>query len=635
MSCSLDAPRGADFTRRYVFPESYDWVGFPATFNIYETTGGTLLLSVIAISNANGSETLSLDNVITVNVTKEDLALLPQNDDPTLPSLLRYELLLTSPDLTVTDLLASGGFRVLPFGFRSCGLAIEEITVSIGGDDVDVTIDGGSISSLLLAGKADTDFGNVSEDTFGAKTFNVWPSAEARSIRDELQRTYVPDDVKLSSQSDLYGWQTAFDKAGSEAAAGRGVGIIQALARSGANAYALNGSLDISAYNNVSVRGAGASDYGKEATRVLYTGTAGGILIDSNPALLNAGIEFHDLTLDGNGLASRVMRIIAGTNWTIYNLRCIGATSQQVYMDSSENYGCGQFSRFIHWDISCTGQPSSAGLVIGPGRVDQDCYAMTFDQLRIIHYDGIGLDIGAADTITFRQTLVQRTSGTGWSIRHKGGDAPGSNVNQSYEVTYENYFADGEIVLEAGANPPRGINFLGSAAKSGSSIPQFLGSSSGSYSDYDGYTLTRYGGGAYNHTTAAGLVRLGDATPGASAYRQVITDATGAVSADIRSGLAANTGSWGRAIDGAGRLITKALNDDGSNGQTAYYIERTGSAVTGHRTLVGGVDKLTVDANGIKPATLGNYANDAAAAAGGVPVGYFYRNGSVVMVRVV
>lgn len=32
---------------------------------------------------------------------------------------------------------------------------------------------------------------------------------------------------------------------------------------------------------------------------------------------------------------------------------------------------------------------------------------------------------------------------------------------------------------------------------------------------------------------------------------------------------------------------------------------------------------------------LGNYANDAAAAAGGVPVGKMYRNGSVLMVRVV
>lgn len=33
-------------------------------------------------------------------------------------------------------------------------------------------------------------------------------------------------------------------------------------------------------------------------------------------------------------------------------------------------------------------------------------------------------------------------------------------------------------------------------------------------------------------------------------------------------------------------------------------------------------------------ATLGNYANDGAAATGGVPVGGLYRNGSIVMVRV-
>ena len=32
--------------------------------------------------------------------------------------------------------------------------------------------------------------------------------------------------------------------------------------------------------------------------------------------------------------------------------------------------------------------------------------------------------------------------------------------------------------------------------------------------------------------------------------------------------------------------------------------------------------------------TLGNYADDTAAAAGGVPVGGLYRNGSTVMVRV-
>ena len=164
--------------------------------------------------------------------------------------------------------------------------------------------------------------------------------------------------------------------------------------------------------------------------------------------------------------------------------------------------------------------------------------------------------------------------------------------------------------------------------------PDHLGSSSGTYTDFEGYALTRFADGTYNHTTAAGRTRLGDATPAASTYRQVIKDAAGAMSADIRSGLAANTGGWARAIDGAGRLITKTLKDDGTDGQTAHYVERTGSTVTRHRLVVNNNDALIADASGIKPATLGNYANDAAAAAGGVPIGYLYRNGSIMMIRV-
>ena len=43
---------------------------------------------------------------------------------------------------------------------------------------------------------------------------------------------------------------------------------------------------------------------------------------------------------------------------------------------------------------------------------------------------------------------------------------------------------------------------------------------------------------------------------------------------------------------------------------------------------------LTILAAQIDGTALGNFANDAAAATGGVSVGEFYRNGSIVMVRV-
>ena len=52
------------------------------------------------------------------------------------------------------------------------------------------------------------------------------------------------------------------------------------------------------------------------------------------------------------------------------------------------------------------------------------------------------------------------------------------------------------------------------------------------------------------------------------------------------------------------------------------------------RHLAPGVALSHQSDGAIKPVGLGNYANDAAAAAGSVPVGGMYRNGSVLMVRV-
>jgi hypothetical protein len=49
---------------------------------------------------------------------------------------------------------------------------------------------------------------------------------------------------------------------------------------------------------------------------------------------------------------------------------------------------------------------------------------------------------------------------------------------------------------------------------------------------------------------------------------------------------------------------------------------------------IGGQQVASLGQTGGAYSSLGNYANDAAAAAGGVAVGALYRNGSVVQVRV-
>ncbi len=74
--------------------------------------------------------------------------------------------------------------------------------------------------------------------------------------------------------------------------------------------------------------------------------------------------------------------------------------------------------------------------------------------------------------------------------------------------------------------------------------------------------------------------------------------------------------------------------------QAAIGAGETGSAVfiaatpADARTAMGAAATTLANAAGVS-AALGNYADDAAAATGGVAVGALYRNGSVLMVRVV
>lgn len=89
----------------------------------------------------------------------------------------------------------------------------------------------------------------------------------------------------------------------------------------------------------------------------------------------------------------------------------------------------------------------------------------------------------------------------------------------------------------------------------------------------------------------------------------------------------------------AGQLKVNQLQLGDSTTPTQNFVLQTNVDGTAKlaRGNAGGTtqDIITVDAAGyIKPGVLPNYANDAAAAIGGVPVGGLYRNGSVVMYRV-
>lgn len=127
------------------------------------------------------------------------------------------------------------------------------------------------------------------------------------------------------------------------------------------------------------------------------------------------------------------------------------------------------------------------------------------------------------------------------------------------------------------------------------------------------------------------------ATPNSSNLRALLTDETG-------TGAAVFAGS--PALTGTGTAVN--FNFSGYFTFGAGTIVRSGTGVQGEFLVVGGISyfqSYDKTAAGLAPAgisasrlhlvvPLGNYANDAAAAAGGVPINAVYRNGSALMVRV-
>lgn len=82
---------------------------------------------------------------------------------------------------------------------------------------------------------------------------------------------------------------------------------------------------------------------------------------------------------------------------------------------------------------------------------------------------------------------------------------------------------------------------------------------------------------------------------------------------------------------------TGTLNNTSSPGQLILYVTPNGAVVPATAILIKNDKSATLYGSVLLPSLQASttYANDAAAAAGGVAVGQFYRNGSVVQIRVV
>jgi hypothetical protein len=171
MSCGLVAARGSDFLANYVFPEGFDFTGYNGAMVIYDEKGGTPLFSVLMTPSSFGSIMTFAANVATVFIDYRDIdASLPVNpDDPTLPAVLWFDLLLLTPGGVQTK-IQGGAFKVLPTGAALCPEA-EQINVSLDGVEYVVNIIGGPSFNI-----------DVEASAFGASLVQAGDATEARSI---------------------------------------------------------------------------------------------------------------------------------------------------------------------------------------------------------------------------------------------------------------------------------------------------------------------------------------------------------------------------------------------------------------------------------------------------------------------
>jgi hypothetical protein len=139
MSCSLNVARGADLAFAYAFPAALDVSSYSARLVVYDGRGGPVLLTVTSTSTANGSYIQFDGQRLEVHVESADIDELPEDVDVTVPSLLQYDLFLTSVDLT--EKLTGGLFKVMPVGSPVCGCD-GDVTVTLGDCEVSIELVG-------------------------------------------------------------------------------------------------------------------------------------------------------------------------------------------------------------------------------------------------------------------------------------------------------------------------------------------------------------------------------------------------------------------------------------------------------------------------------------------------------------
>lgn len=148
MTCcgvKIQARRNGDLRVTYT-PSSrkFTFSGMVATLTVRD--GESVLLTVTESATANGSSFVVVGDAFVLTLTKEDVALLDGGDPDTVSEILSYDVIAT--DVSGFDnWLLGGPFIVLGLNDQSCGDSCGDVEVSLGGQCVEVSIEGGNIGA--------------------------------------------------------------------------------------------------------------------------------------------------------------------------------------------------------------------------------------------------------------------------------------------------------------------------------------------------------------------------------------------------------------------------------------------------------------------------------------------------------
>lgn len=202
MSCcgtKIQARRNGDLRITYT-PDSrnFTFSGMVPTISI--RLDDVVLLTVTDAATVNGSSFIVTGDSFVLTITKEDLALLDSAAPDTEKETLSYDVVVT--DLTgFESWLLGGPFVLLGLNDQSCGSTSGDVEVSLNGQCVDVTIEGGNIGAVAAVA-----LGELNQAVSDAEAAAAAAEAARDSTISGLASKASKDGSDITSGSD---WRSA------------------------------------------------------------------------------------------------------------------------------------------------------------------------------------------------------------------------------------------------------------------------------------------------------------------------------------------------------------------------------------------------------------------------------------------